>query len=196
MIGDEGDIFEKCCEILRIEHPIVSSRHTEEFFYILDLAFVFILGVLSLEVFEVPCPLDHILPELRHSDRLSKLSEHLVGETKALNSLRANSREGGKEEIIFRKICEMEVFTCEYFEKIFEGLLSDLAAWNIDDALQTHRIIRVEDEAHIGENVLYLLSLIELHSTKNPIRNIFSDEGLFDEPRLTIGAIEDCPVRI
>ena len=196
MIGDEGDIFEKCCEILRIEHPIVSSRHTEEFFYILDLAFVFILGVLSLEVFEVPCPLDHILHELRHSYRLSKLSEHLIGETKALDSLRANSREGGKEEIIFRKICEMEVLTCEHFEKIFEGLLSDLAAWNIDDALQTHRIIRVEDEAHIGENVLYFLSLIELHSTKNPIRNIFSDEGFFDEPRLTIGAIENCPVRI
>ena len=64
MIRDERDIFEKRCEILRREHAIIASCHTEKFLYILHLAFVFIFTIFSLEILEIIRPLDHMLHHL------------------------------------------------------------------------------------------------------------------------------------
>ena len=88
------------------------------------------------------------------------------------------------------------MLSLEYFCEVFQGFLSDLATRNIDNPLQTHRIIRIEDETHIGEDVFDLLSLIELHSSIDSIRDILADEGFLDQSRLAIRPIEDSEIGV
>ena len=88
------------------------------------------------------------------------------------------------------------MLSLEYFCEVFQGFLSDLATRNIDNPLQTHRIIRIEDETHIGEDILDFLSLIELHSPIDTIGDILADKRLFDQPRLSIRPVEDSEIGV
>lgn len=88
------------------------------------------------------------------------------------------------------------MFTSENVEKVFEGFLSDFSTRDIDDALHAHAISRIEHEAHIGEDILDLLSFIELHSSKDAIGDIFANQRLFYESGLTIGSVEDSESRV
>ena len=78
--------------------------------------------------------------------------------------------------------------------EILEGFLPDFSTGDIDDTLEGHRIHRIIDEADIGEDILDLLSLIELHSSIDAVGDVFSNQGFFYKTGLPIRAVEDSEV--
>ena len=78
----------------------------------------------------------------------------------------------------------------------FKRFFSDSARRYVDNAFQAHGVFVVEQQADIGKNVFYLFAFIEFHSTKYPIWDIFADERLFKESRLSVSTVNDSEIRI
>jgi len=61
----------------------------------------------------------------------------------------------------------------------------------VDDALQCLFVVRVHRQAEVGDNVLYLLALVERNASVDATRDGAFAQGLFKDTALCIGAVED-----
>ena len=66
---------------------------------------------------------------------------------------------------------------------------ADAAGGNVDDAFEADAIVRVVDQAQIGQYVLDLAPLVEAHPTHQDIGRRLADKGLFHRARLRVGAV-------
>ena len=127
---------------------------------------------------------------------LTLFAECLVYHREVLYSFCADTRERVYQELILREARNIETLTTQYFEKILQRLLSDLASWDVHDTLQTHHIERIEYNANICKNIFYLSAFVKLHTSEYLVWDVLSDEGFFYETRLSVGTIEYSEVRI
>ena len=51
--------------------------------------------------------------------------------------------------------------------------------------------MRIDDETHVGEGVLYLPALVKSHAADNLVGDALAHERIFNRPRLGVGAIEN-----
>ncbi len=72
-----------------------------------------------------------------------------------------------------------------------ESLRTDLAVGHVDDPLQRHLVLRIGDQAQIGQHVLDLFALVELLAADHHVRCATAHELLSQRARLRIGAIHN-----
>src|SRR5699024_11411833 len=73
---------------------------------------------------------------------------------------------------------------------------SDSPFGNIDDSLYRQIILRIIQYFQITEQILDLLSFIEIDSANNLIRNIRHQEFFLKQPELGIGAVQHLKITI
>ena len=75
--------------------------------------------------------------------------------------------------------------------KIIEGLLTDGAARDVDDALERDLIAGVGDEAGVGEDVFYFAAFVEGGAADQFVAYAGFDEFGFEGARLGVGAVHN-----
>ena len=76
----------------------------------------------------------------------------------------------------------------------FEGLhcgFADAARGRVDHAGEGDGVVRVEDELHVAEDVFNFGAVVEGESADHVVLNLIAAQGLFDQSRLRVGAIQD-----
>ena len=68
--------------------------------------------------------------------------------------------------------------------------LADAARRHVDDAPQADVVVRVDDEAHVGERVLDFLALVEPDAADDLVREAFAHQRVFNRPRLRVGPVQ------
>ena len=71
-----------------------------------------------------------------------------------------------------------------------EGGLADAARGGVDDTLQGHGIVGIANKAEVGEQVLDLSALVKAESANHGVGDVVAAEGLFDQARLGVGAVQ------
>ena len=70
-----------------------------------------------------------------------------------------------------------------------ERALSYAARGQVDYAVQTNIVVRIGDKAQVGDDVLHLLPLVELHPAHDLIRYAIAQAGFFQRPRLRVHSV-------
>ena len=70
-----------------------------------------------------------------------------------------------------------------------EGALADASRGQVDDAIQANIVVRVGDEAQVGDDVLHFLPLVELHPADYLIWHAVAQASLFQRARLCVDAV-------
>ncbi len=73
---------------------------------------------------------------------------------------------------------------------LLDGALADASRGRIDDAQQSHRILRADDGLKIRQRVLHFGALIETEAAQHHIIAVVAAQRFFDLARLEVGAIE------
>ena len=73
--------------------------------------------------------------------------------------------------------------------------IADATCRIVDDASQRLLVIGIDHHTEIGDDILYLLALIEAQSAINPIRDTVLAHLLFERTALRIGTIENGKIR-
>ena len=68
--------------------------------------------------------------------------------------------------------------------------LADAARRHVDDAPQADIVVRVDDQAHVGERVLDFLALVEPHAADDLVGEPLAHQRVFNRARLRVGAVE------
>ena len=75
-------------------------------------------------------------------------------------------------------------------EAVHRGL-PDAARWHVDNAAQGYVVVGIDEQAHVGNEVLDFLALIERKTAVNAIRNAALVESFLEGTALRIGAIKN-----
>ncbi len=78
----------------------------------------------------------------------------------------------------------------QLFDRLHHAL-ADTACRHVDHAPEAHIVVRVDDQPHVGERVLDLLSLVEPDSADHLVGDAFAHQRVFNRSRLRVGAVED-----
>ena len=81
-------------------------------------------------------------------------------------------------------------------ENFIQRGLPDSSCRVIDDTLEGNLIVRIHRQTEIGDDVLYLLALVERQSAINAVRDTLAAERFFKASALGVGAVEDGHARI
>ena len=73
--------------------------------------------------------------------------------------------------------------------EMVESALAYAARGQIDDAGEAHVVIRVGDEAQVGDDVLDFLTLVELHAANDLIRHAVAKACFLQRARLRVHAV-------
>ena len=76
-------------------------------------------------------------------------------------------------------------------ENLRDGGISYSTSGIVDDAAECFFVRRIDNNAEVSNDVLYLLALVETQSTINTIRNVLLAHRLLEGTALGIGAIKD-----
>ena len=71
------------------------------------------------------------------------------------------------------------------------GAVADSACRHIDDAGQTHGIVRILQDAQVRDQILDFGPVIEARAAHHHIGQVVGAQGFFQHPRLPVGSIED-----
>ncbi|OAV72579.1 hypothetical protein Barb7_03081 [Bacteroidales bacterium Barb7] len=77
------------------------------------------------------------------------------------------------------------------FGQLADGCVAYAARGVVDDPLQGFLIVRIDNQAEIGNHVLYLLPLVEGQAAVYFVGNAPLAESLFKEARLGVGTVEN-----
>ncbi len=80
-------------------------------------------------------------------------------------------------------------FGSQFFE-FGDRLLADTSGWSIDRAFQRHIIARVVQHQQVTDQILDLFAEVKAKAADQLISNFVPRQDLFDQARLSIGAIE------
>src|SRR5436190_3985362 len=69
---------------------------------------------------------------------------------------------------------------------------ADSAGGSVDDTEQTRVVVRVYEQAHVSEQVLYLPPIEEAFSADDPIGDMETAQVLFEQPGLSVHAEQNC----
>ena len=61
----------------------------------------------------------------------------------------------------------------------------------VDDPAPAHFVVGVRERVQVGEDVLHLAPVVELHAADDPVRHSGAHERLLDDAALRVGAVED-----
>lgn len=190
LIRDESNIFEKKCDILRIEKSIIARCHIHEFIEIFFFSFEFLFAIFSFEVFFIVRTIDDSLHQCCDGFIFWDITECLIDHDKRFDPTRTDTRKWLDDHRFFRNLCDIHMFSIHNLDQIFERFFSDFSTGHIDDTLEWECIFGIIDKPYICEDIFDFFAFIELHSSVDSIRDIFADKRLFDESRLTIGSVE------
>jgi hypothetical protein len=76
------------------------------------------------------------------------------------------------------------------------GAVTDSAPRDVQDAAQRHGVFGVDEHAQVSEQVANLAAFVEPHPADHLVRQADSDEDLFEDSRLRIGAVEDRDIAV
>ena len=68
---------------------------------------------------------------------------------------------------------------------------ADAARRHVDHPPQAHVVVRVDDEAHVGERVLDFLALVEPDAADDLVGDPFAHQRVFNRPRLRVRPVQD-----
>ena len=68
---------------------------------------------------------------------------------------------------------------------------ADAARRRVDDALQSHRVVRIANQAQVAEHVFDFGALVEAESADHGVADVVAAQRFFNEARLRVGAVED-----
>ena len=74
--------------------------------------------------------------------------------------------------------------------KALEGLGAELACGHVDDSEKIDVALRVDDEAQVREQILYLGAVEKLRAPDDLIRDVFASHRLLEDTRLRMNAIK------
>ena len=77
----------------------------------------------------------------------------------------------------------------------FERSFADAAGRRVDDALQSHGVVRIADEAQIAEQVLDFGALVEAESADHGVADVVAAQRFLNQARLRVGAVEHGAMR-
>ena len=72
-----------------------------------------------------------------------------------------------------------------------DGLLADATGRHVDHPLQRGVVVAAVEQAQVGHRVLDLGALEEALAAVDAVGNLLAQQGLFQHPRLGVGAVED-----
>lgn len=75
--------------------------------------------------------------------------------------------------------------------ELLEGRLADAPARGVHDAYEVDVVVRVGDDAEIGDDVLYLLAAEEGSAARDLVGHVLREEGLLDPAGEGVGPDED-----
>ena len=72
----------------------------------------------------------------------------------------------------------------------FDAAIADTARREIDHAGESRIVVRVGDQAQIGQRVLDLLTVEKAQAAIDAVRHARREQLVFERPRLGVGAVE------
>ena len=74
--------------------------------------------------------------------------------------------------------------------QLVDRRVADAALGLVDDAAERDVVVRIDQRAHVGDQILDLLALVELLAAVDAIRHAAAHERLFQHARLRVGAVQ------
>src|SRR5581483_2054076 len=74
--------------------------------------------------------------------------------------------------------------------------VADSPLGDVDDAFEAHLVVGIGQGPEVGEDVLHLLAVVELHPADDPVGDTAADEDLLQHPALGVGPVEDRQVAV
>ncbi len=188
-VGDQGDLLEEVRERalreLFAELPGDADQLLEVLHPSLGLE-----GVRGCQFGEVAGPLQH---RLQRRDRAVGHGRAQLGQQGGETTDRVR-RPGGQARDLVHPVQGVGEGDTLAFGKGREhrlGPVADPPLGHVEDAPQVHRVRRVHQHPQVGEQVPDLTALVEAHPADHPVGQANSDEDLFKNPALGVGAVED-----
>ena len=187
-VGDQRHVLQEIAEpALRVQLLEFGDRALQ-LLYVLDAALV-LLALGGLQRRDVAGALDQRLHELRQLLFVHQLRQvdHQRGE---FAQQLLGTRRQGRVFIVQHRGHQRHFVLPGVLRQLVDGGVADAPLGLVDDAPGGHVVVGVHQRAHVGDQVLDLLALIEALAAVDPVGRAAPHEGLLKHAGLGVGAIE------
>ncbi len=189
---DAGDAGE-ARDVAGVERDIELAAHADQLLQVLDPAPRFD-RTFGLQLGEVPRLLEDRLDRRADppgGDRFEPEHE-LEQVADPAERLPAHARVARPRQ----RVAERDTRTLRVRGDLVDRRVADTPLRRVDDAAPTHFVVGVHQRPQVGEDVLHLTPVVELHSADDAVRHAGPYERLLDHPALRVRAVEDGDVAV
>lgn len=87
-----------------------------------------------------------------------------------------------------------DIARASQFGDLAEGFIPESSWGEVDDPFEGDIVFGVVDQSQVGDEVTDFLPLVESESADELVGDTASHQGLFEETRVCVGAVEDCKI--